>query len=43
MDQVEFEPAPHWSATILKADEHHTESNSQARSVAHLSFELKEP
>ncbi|PON36791.1 Trafficking protein particle complex subunit [Parasponia andersonii] len=31
MDQVEFEPAPHWSATILKADEHHTESNSQAR------------
>ncbi|XVF25830.1 hypothetical protein REPUB_Repub13aG0247500 [Reevesia pubescens] len=21
MDQVEFEPAPHWSATILKADE----------------------
>ncbi|KAJ0759124.1 putative trafficking protein particle complex subunit 13 [Helianthus annuus] len=25
MDQVEFEPAPRWSATILKADVHHSE------------------
>ncbi|KAK9056310.1 hypothetical protein SSX86_027400 [Deinandra increscens subsp. villosa] len=25
MDQVEFEPAPRWSATILKADAHHSE------------------
>ncbi|XP_059659214.1 uncharacterized protein LOC132306009 [Cornus florida] len=24
MDQVEFEPAQHWSATILKADDHHS-------------------
>lgn len=43
MDQVEFEPAPHWSATILKADEQHGESNSQAGSVAHLSIHLKYP
>ncbi|KAH7545973.1 hypothetical protein FEM48_Zijuj01G0150900 [Ziziphus jujuba var. spinosa] len=28
MDQVEFEPAQHWSTSILKADEHHTENNS---------------
>lgn len=34
MDQVEFEPTPHWSATMLKADEHHTESNSQTKWVA---------
>ncbi|XP_062096659.1 uncharacterized protein LOC133802374 isoform X2 [Humulus lupulus] len=31
MDQVEFEPAPNWTAKILIADGHHTESNSQAR------------
>ncbi|CAB4263481.1 unnamed protein product [Prunus armeniaca] len=29
MDQVEFEPAQHWSANILKADEHHSDKNSQ--------------
>ncbi|KAG4142461.1 hypothetical protein ERO13_D06G130900v2 [Gossypium hirsutum] len=28
MDQVEFEPAPHWSATVLKADELHPADNS---------------
>ncbi|TYJ30525.1 hypothetical protein E1A91_A06G136300v1 [Gossypium mustelinum] len=28
MDQVEFEPAPHWSATVLKADELHPVDNS---------------
>ncbi|KAK6268798.1 hypothetical protein QUC31_012958 [Theobroma cacao] len=27
MDQVEFEPAPHWSATALKADELHPADN----------------
>ncbi|OWM77490.1 hypothetical protein CDL15_Pgr016887 [Punica granatum] len=31
MDQVEFEPAQNWSATKLKADEHHSEMNSAAR------------
>lgn len=31
MDQVEFEPAPQWSATILKADEHSLERNSKTR------------
>ncbi|XP_041026047.1 trafficking protein particle complex subunit 13 [Juglans microcarpa x Juglans regia] len=31
MDQVDFEPAPHWTATILKADGHHSDSNSQTR------------
>ncbi|BBH00867.1 hypothetical protein Prudu_010971 [Prunus dulcis] len=31
MDQVEFEPAQHWSAKILKADEHHSDKNSQTR------------
>ncbi|KAL5575448.1 hypothetical protein UlMin_017147 [Ulmus minor] len=29
MDQVEFEPAPHWSATILKADEPNSKNSSQ--------------
>ncbi|KAG5516882.1 hypothetical protein RHGRI_037572 [Rhododendron griersonianum] len=27
MDQVDFEPAQHWSATILKADQHHSEKS----------------
>ncbi|XP_008225054.1 PREDICTED: trafficking protein particle complex subunit 13 isoform X1 [Prunus mume] len=31
MDQVEFEPAQHWSAKILKADEHHSDKYSQTR------------
>ncbi|KAF7803478.1 trafficking protein particle complex subunit 13 [Senna tora] len=31
MDQVDFEPAQHWSATILKGDEHHTEKDRIAR------------
>ncbi|XP_030972008.1 trafficking protein particle complex subunit 13 [Quercus lobata] len=31
MDQVDFEPAQHWSATILQANEHHSHSNSQTR------------
>ncbi|KAJ7968536.1 trafficking protein particle complex subunit 13 [Quillaja saponaria] len=31
MDQVDFEPAQHWSATILKADEHHSEKNCPIR------------
>ncbi|KAH7837165.1 hypothetical protein Vadar_010436 [Vaccinium darrowii] len=32
MDQVDFEPAQHWSATILKADQHHPE-NSLTREI----------
>ncbi|KAI8525495.1 hypothetical protein RHMOL_Rhmol13G0234400 [Rhododendron molle] len=32
MDQVDFEPAQHWSATILKADQHHSE-NSLTREI----------
>ncbi|XVE51314.1 hypothetical protein DITRI_Ditri02bG0030000 [Diplodiscus trichospermus] len=29
MDQVEFEPAPHWSATVLKVDEpHHADGST---------------
>ncbi|XWS19576.1 hypothetical protein CRYUN_Cryun31cG0027400 [Craigia yunnanensis] len=28
MDQVEFEPAPHWHATVLKADELHPADDS---------------
>ncbi|KAG6694615.1 hypothetical protein I3843_09G057700 [Carya illinoinensis] len=31
MDQVDFEPAPHWTATILNVDGHHSDSNSQTR------------
>ncbi|KAJ0797849.1 putative trafficking protein particle complex subunit 13 [Helianthus annuus] len=31
MDQVEFEPAPRWSATILKADVHHSEKGGSTR------------
>lgn len=31
MDQVDFEPAQHWSATILQANEHQSHSNSQTR------------
>ena len=34
MDQVEFEPAQHWSATVLKADEHTTSVTSQMRWLA---------
>ncbi|XP_042478742.1 trafficking protein particle complex subunit 13 isoform X2 [Macadamia integrifolia] len=33
MDQVEFEPAQQWSATILKADEHSSEINCQTRGI----------
>ncbi|XP_054799959.1 uncharacterized protein LOC129304361 isoform X1 [Prosopis cineraria] len=33
MDQVDFEPAQHWSATILKGDEHHSEKERSARSA----------
>ncbi|KAF8411168.1 hypothetical protein HHK36_003711 [Tetracentron sinense] len=33
MDQVEFEPAQHWTSTILKADEHDSEINFQARDM----------
>ncbi|KAL5730237.1 hypothetical protein ACHQM5_003085 [Ranunculus cassubicifolius] len=33
MDQVEFEPAQNWSAKLLKADEHHSLSNSQTREI----------
>ncbi|KAK9267801.1 hypothetical protein L1049_010237 [Liquidambar formosana] len=33
MDQVEFEPAQHWSATILKADDHPSESNALTREI----------
>ncbi|KAI7736246.1 hypothetical protein M8C21_022696 [Ambrosia artemisiifolia] len=31
MDQVEFEPAPRWSAIRLKADAHHTEKGAFTR------------
>ncbi|XP_059438557.1 uncharacterized protein LOC132171290 isoform X2 [Corylus avellana] len=31
MDQVEFEPTQHWSATILKANEHESDNNSKTR------------
>lgn len=31
MDQVEFEPAQHWTATILKVDDPLSESNSLTR------------
>ncbi|GMY37324.1 trafficking protein particle complex subunit 13 [Fagus crenata] len=31
MDQVDFEPAQYWSATILNADKHHSHSNSQTK------------
>ncbi|XP_021294790.1 trafficking protein particle complex subunit 13 [Herrania umbratica] len=33
MDQVEFEPAPHWSATALKADELHPADNSSTGEI----------
>ncbi|XP_062013195.1 uncharacterized protein LOC133729644 [Rosa rugosa] len=33
MDQVEFEPAGHWGAKLLKADEHHSEAKSQTREM----------
>ena len=39
MDQVDFEPAQHWSATILQANEHHSHSDSQTRCVAYLLFQ----
>ncbi len=38
MDQVEFEPTQHWSATILKANEHDSDNNSKTRCVANLLF-----
>jgi len=38
MDQVEFEPAPNWSAKILKADEHKSEDNSPSRCVTGVLF-----
>ncbi|KAL6991040.1 hypothetical protein U1Q18_009163 [Sarracenia purpurea var. burkii] len=33
MDQVDFEPAQHWSATIVKADHHHSENNDLTREI----------
>ncbi|KAJ9566548.1 hypothetical protein OSB04_002514, partial [Centaurea solstitialis] len=33
MDQVDFEPTPQWSATLLKADDHHSEKGALAREV----------
>ncbi|KAJ8636200.1 hypothetical protein MRB53_010467 [Persea americana] len=33
MDQVDFEPALHWTAAILKADEHHSETDFQTREI----------
>lgn len=33
MDQVEFEPSEHWSATILKSDEHPLENNAPTREI----------
>lgn len=31
MDQVEFEPAQHWTATVLKVDDHLSENNPLIR------------
>lgn len=33
MDQVDFEPALHWTAAILKADDHHSETDFQTREI----------
>ncbi|KAI3680689.1 hypothetical protein L6452_35462 [Arctium lappa] len=33
MDQVEFDPAPWWSATLLKADAHHSQKGCSAREI----------
>ncbi|XP_044496975.1 trafficking protein particle complex subunit 13-like isoform X2 [Mangifera indica] len=33
MDQVEFEPAQNWTATMLKADEPESENNSQSSKI----------
>ncbi|XP_071714516.1 uncharacterized protein [Rutidosis leptorrhynchoides] len=33
MDQVEFEPAPRWSATMLKPDAHHSEKDGLTREI----------
>ncbi|XP_024983610.1 trafficking protein particle complex subunit 13-like isoform X2 [Cynara cardunculus var. scolymus] len=33
MDQVDFEPTPQWSATLLKADDHHSEKDALTREV----------
>lgn len=44
MDQVEFEPAQNWSATMLKADAPHSDYNAQSRYVQIIYtgyFELK--
>jgi len=38
MDQVEFEPAPNWSAKILKADKQKSEDDSPSRYVTDVSF-----
>lgn len=40
MDQVDFEPAQHYSATILKGDGHHSEKDSP-RSVLCIPFGVK--
>ncbi|KAL2495169.1 hypothetical protein Fot_38926 [Forsythia ovata] len=34
MDQVEFEPAQHWSATVVKAEDHAVEHNLLTREVS---------
>jgi len=41
MDQVDFEPAQHYSATILRGDGPHTEKDNTARSVLCISFGVK--
>ncbi|PWA37009.1 hypothetical protein CTI12_AA594560 [Artemisia annua] len=33
MDQVDFEPSPNWSATLLKADDHHNEKDVLTREI----------
>lgn len=33
MDQVDFEPAQYWSATILKADDHRSEKSDSKREI----------
>ncbi|KAK9150082.1 hypothetical protein Syun_008391 [Stephania yunnanensis] len=33
MDQVEFEPTQNWSVKVLKADEHHSETNFKNREI----------
>lgn len=41
MDQVDFEPAQHYGATILIGDGHHSKKDIPTRSVLCISFGVK--